>query len=111
MAATSQTSTARPVTQYSRGTVLGIWAAAALPMAALAWLIAPALAGPRPGPAHLTELLIGTLTAGLVWQFVLVLILVAREGWGLRWSTLRDALWLRPPATAERSGGRLWLWL
>ena len=33
------------VKQYGLGRILGIWAAAALPMAALAWLVAPRLAG------------------------------------------------------------------
>src|ERR687897_2517425 len=32
------------IPQYSRRAILAIWAAAALPMAALAWLIAPAVA-------------------------------------------------------------------
>lgn len=36
-------------------------------------------------------------------SFVLVMILVRGQRW-------RDALWLRPPSTATRSGGRLWLW-
>ena len=37
------------------------------------------------------------LTAGLVWQFALVAILVGREQHTLRWRTLRDVLWLRSP--------------
>ena len=37
--------------QYSRGRVLKIWAAAALPMAALAWVGAPLLAGAFDGPS------------------------------------------------------------
>src|SRR5918994_5794049 len=41
------------VTQYSRRAILGIWAAAAIPMGALAWIVAPALAdGGRRGVAH-----------------------------------------------------------
>jgi hypothetical protein len=31
------------VKQYSIGQILGVWAAAALPMAVLAWVVAPAL--------------------------------------------------------------------
>ena len=55
--------------------------------------------------------LVLTLTAGLVWQFVLVAVLVAREQRTLRWATVRDALWLRSPRSARsgRVGGRLWL--
>jgi len=52
------------------------------------------------------------ITAGLVWQSVLVLLLVAREQRSLRWHVLRDALWLRPPTDAAgRRGGRLWWWV
>jgi uncharacterized protein len=42
---------------------------------------------------------------------VLVLILVHRERGSLRWSVLKDALWLHSPRspTTGRVGGRLWL--
>jgi uncharacterized protein len=48
---------------------------------------------------------------GLVWQFVLVMILVRREQGTLRWAVLRDALWLRAPRSPRtgRRGGRTWL--
>ena len=44
-------------------------------------------------------------------QFVLVVALVWFEQRSLRWSTLRDALWLRSPQSPKsgRVGGRLWL--
>jgi uncharacterized protein len=32
------------IPQYRRSAILGIWAAAALPMGALSWLVAPAVA-------------------------------------------------------------------
>jgi membrane protease YdiL (CAAX protease family) len=40
----------------------------------------------------------------------LVLVLVAREQHTLRWSVLRDALWLRAPRSPRtgRTGGRVW---
>ena len=34
----------RPITQYSRRRILTIWAAAAIPMAGLSWIVAPAIA-------------------------------------------------------------------
>jgi membrane protease YdiL (CAAX protease family) len=97
--------------QYTRAGVLGTWAAAALPMAALAWLVAPWLAHTFDGPSALTRALILTLTAGMIWQFLLVLVLVYRERGSLRWPVLKDALWLRPPKTPRsgRRGGRAWL--
>src|SRR5918994_2301851 len=53
----SQTETAIPsradagashveISQYRRRAILAVWTAAALPMAALAWLVAPPLQGP-----------------------------------------------------------------
>jgi uncharacterized protein len=93
--------------------ILAVWAAAALPMAVLAWLVAPALADRFAGAGHvpMAKALIVSLAIGMVWQFVLVAILVGREQRTLRWSTVRDALWLRSPRSPRsgRVGGRVWL--
>jgi membrane protease YdiL (CAAX protease family) len=101
------------IQQYSIRQVLGVWAAAALPMAALAWLVAPALADRLSGEGNLpmAKALLLCLTVGLIWQFVLVVILVGREQRTLRWSTIREALWLRSPRSPRsgRVGGRVWL--
>jgi len=90
-----------------------VWAAAALPMAALAWVVAPALKDQFAGAANvpLAKALIVCLTAGLVWQFVLTAVLVWREQRSFRWSTLREALWLRSPRNPRngRIGGKVWL--
>jgi membrane protease YdiL (CAAX protease family) len=99
--------------QYSRRAILAVWAAAALPMASLAWLVAPALADRFGGDGNvpLAKALMVSLTVGLVWQFVLVAILVGREQRTLRWATIREALWLRSPRSPRsgRVGGRVWL--
>jgi membrane protease YdiL (CAAX protease family) len=98
--------------QYSLAGVLGTWAAAALPMGVLAWVVAPWLAGSFEGPTAWSRAIILTLTAGLAWQFVLVLALVRHEQRSLRWRVVKDALWLRKPQSPRtgRRGGRLW-WL
>jgi uncharacterized protein len=97
--------------QYSLAKILGIWAAAALPMGALAWVAAPLVAGQLDGPVPLARALLVSLTAGLIWQFVLVMVLVHRERASVRWSVLKDALWLHSPRSPRtgRVGG--WLWL
>jgi CAAX protease family protein len=101
------------IPQYSRRGIAAIWAAAALPMAAFAWLVAPALADHLAGEGNvpLVKAPLITLTAGLVWQFVLVAVLVGREQRSLRWPVIRDALWLRSPRSPRsgRVGGRVWL--
>ena len=100
-----------PVRQYSLARILGTWAAAALPMAALAWLVAPQLAGVLHGPTALPRALILALLAGMTWQFVFVMVVVHREQGTLRWTILKDALWLHAPRSPKsgRRGGRLWL--
>ncbi len=101
------------IPQYSRRAILAIWAAAAIPMAVLAWIVAPRWAAASGGEEPFARSLILWLTIGLIWQFVLVLILVRVEQRSLRWSTLREALWLRSPRSPRtgRTGGRLWLLL
>jgi uncharacterized protein len=98
------------IPQYSRRAVAAVWAAATAPMAAAAWLVAPRLADSMSGPAPLASALLLSLTAGLLWQFVLVLVLVGREQGTLRWPVVREALWLRAPRSPRsgRRGGRLW---
>lgn len=100
--------------QYSLGQLGGVWAAAALPMAVLGWVANPLLAHPIddatgiPGTARIL-----LLTVGLVWQFVLTMLLVRREVRALSWPVLRERLWLGPPRS-PRTGqpdARLWLWL
>jgi uncharacterized protein len=101
----------RALPQLGLGGIIAVWAAAALPMGLLAWVAAPLLADHLSGPGGLARALIIMLTAGLIWQFVLVLALVAREQGTLRWSVLRDALWLRAPRAPRtgRRGGKVWL--
>jgi len=100
------------IPQYRRRAILAVWAAAALPMAALAWLVAPAVADRLSGEGNLplSKALLLCIGLGLIWQFVLVVILVWREQRTLRWSSIRDALWLRSPRSPSgRTGGRVWL--
>jgi membrane protease YdiL (CAAX protease family) len=99
------------IAQWSRGTILTVWAAAALPMGILAWVVAPVLAHAFSGPAALDRAVTLSLTAGLIWQFILVLVLVRREQGKLSWPVVRDALWLRAPVhpRSGRRGGLLWL--
>jgi uncharacterized protein len=99
------------VRQYSLAQILAVWAAAALPMGVLAWVVAPLVAGGLDGPAPLIRTLLVLLTVGLIWQFVLVMLLVYRERGSLRWSVLKDALWLHSPRSPKtgRVGGGLWL--
>lgn len=101
------------IPQYPLRALLAVWAAAAVPMGVLAWLVTPRLADRFTGPGEvpMAKALIVALAIGLVWQFVLVAVLVGREQRTLRWSTVKRALWLTPPVNPRtgRAGGRTWL--
>ena len=100
------------VRQYTLAQILGVWAAAAVPMGVLSWVVAPWLRDQLGGDEPLAQALLICLTLGLIWQFVLVLILVRHELGGLQWSRVRDALWLRAPRDPKtgRQGGKVWWW-
>jgi hypothetical protein len=59
------------VRQYTLLEILAVWAAAAVPMGLLPWVVARWLADQLGGDAQLTAALLMLLTAGLIWQFVL----------------------------------------
>lgn len=98
------------IPQYSLGKILLVWAAAAIPMGILGWVVAPALAQVAQTPAIVR---LAVLTVGLVWQFILVLILLYQETGTLRWSTIRPRLWLTTPRSPHTGAprGYLWWWL
>jgi membrane protease YdiL (CAAX protease family) len=100
--------------QYSLAKILGVWAAAALPMGILGWVVYPALTPDRvadPLGAAVTRTIL--LAAGLAWQFVLAMLIVYREEGDLRWTTIRRRFWLNAPLDPKTGEPRrrLWLWL
>jgi membrane protease YdiL (CAAX protease family) len=98
--------------QYSLAKILGLWVAAALPMAILGWVVHPALAA-NADPLGSGVIRVILMTVGLIWQFVLSMIIVYREEGDLRLATIRRRLWLnkpRDPKTGQPQS-RLWLWL
>jgi uncharacterized protein len=100
--------------QYTLWQILVIWALAAIPMGLLSWVVFPAVSpdfNSNPLGAGVTRLVL--LTIGLVWLFVLSMIIVRKEEGNLRWATLKRRLWLntpRDPKTGEPRR-RLWLWV
>jgi CAAX protease family protein len=104
----------RSADQYSVLRILGLWAAAALPMGFLGWIVAPALAAML-GANSVTAFAfarLGALTLGLMWLVALSVIIVFREEGNVRWTTLRRRLRLNTPRDPHTDEPRrkLWLW-
>ncbi|MDJ0824669.1 MAG: CPBP family intramembrane metalloprotease [Rhodobacter sp.] len=96
---------------YSLGKILTIWALAAVPMPILAFVVAPAIWAGETWQAGVTVWVL--LVGGMIWQFVLSIIILSRELKSWRWTCLKERLWLgRPtnPDTGEASY-RLFWWL
>jgi len=104
----------RRTEQYSLAMILGIWALAAAPMGILSWIAFPQLAPDfESDPLESGVTRVALLTLGLVWLFVLSMIIVRREEGDLRWTTVKRRLRLnapREPATGVRRA-KLWLWV
>ena len=97
--------------QYSLLQILGIWAAVAIPMPILAFVVAPALAAGYGFNYALTVWLL--LIVGMIWQFVLSVIILYRELPEFTWAAISERIWLKKPSN-PRTGRRsylLFLWL
>ena len=109
-----RSSSERRTEQYSLAKILGIWALAVAPMGILNWIVFPLLAPDfESDPFRFGITLVVLLTLGLVWLFVLSMIIVRREEGDLRWATVKRRLRLhapRQPASGEPRA-RLWLWV
>ena len=100
--------------QYSLAKILGIWALATAPMGILGWIVFSLLAPDfesDPLGSGVTRVVL--LTLGLVWLFVLSMIIVRREEGDLRWATLKRRLRLNAPREPSTGVPRamLWLWV
>jgi membrane protease YdiL (CAAX protease family) len=102
--------------QYSLRKILSIWAAAAIPMAVLSWILPLLVGGINLGVGDANNLALTRacfLTLGLIWQFVLVLFIVYQDEGSLSLSTIRRRCWLNTPRDPKTGLGRarLFLWL
>ena len=98
--------------QYSLVEILLIWLAAGVPMWLLGWVAYPALSAGLPS-TEAGLLRIQLLTIGLIWQFVLAMIILYREEGDLRLSTIRRRFWLNHPVSPKTGKIRkaLWWWI
>jgi membrane protease YdiL (CAAX protease family) len=97
--------------QYTLWQILGIWLAGGAPLWIFGWLVHPALS--RELPAVDSGLLwVRLMIIGLVWQFVLSMLILYREEGNIRISTIRRRFWLNNPISPRtgQKDNRLW-WL
>lgn len=98
--------------QYALWQILGIWLTAGAPMWLLGWVAYPAMSTGLP-PADAALVRIKLLTVGLVWQFVLAMIILYREEGNIRLSTISRRFWLNHPVSAGTGETKksLWWWI
>lgn len=104
-AATKAPTESPALPQYSLGKILGIWAAASLPMPVLAFGVSPRLSavlGLHPG-----IVLWGLMIAGMAWQSVLSCLLLRAESAALGRSSWQARLWLQTPRDPVDGRSRL----
>ena len=95
--------------QYTLWQIIGIWLAAGAPMWVLGWLVYPSLS--RDLTAVDAGLLrIKLLTVGLIWQFVLSMLILYREEGNIRIETIRRRFWLNNPVSPKTGQKNNWLW-
>src|SRR5512136_1549602 len=97
--------------QYPLWQILGIWALVALPMALLAWVVAPAIIPYSPLPPGITYWLL--IIAGMGWQFVVSLVIMYRELGTLHWKAIRRRTWLQTPRDpgTDQPNRKLYWWV
>ena len=98
--------------QYALWQIIGICLAGSAPMWLLGWIVHPAMSiGLSPVDAGLLR--IKLLTVGLIWQFVLAMIILYFEEGNFRLSTISRRFWLNNPVSARTGETKksLWWWI
>ena len=97
--------------QYSLAKTLGIWALASVPGGLLFWLGLPLL--DKYTEISVGNLMLIVLVVPYFWHFILIFLILKNEGNAMRWSSIKDRLWLRTttdPRTGKKNNA-LWFWL
>ena len=105
-------STTQTNDQYTLVKILGIWFLGGMPMWILGWLVYPAISkGMAVVDAGLWR--VRLMTIGLIWQFLLSMLILYREEGNIRWATIRRRFWLSHPVSTKtgQMDRRLWWWI
>jgi membrane protease YdiL (CAAX protease family) len=98
--------------QYVLWQIIGIWLAAGAPTWLLGWVAYPAMSAGLP-PVDAGLLRLQLITVGLIWQFVLAMIILYREEGDIRLNTISRRFWLNHPVSAGTGETKkaLWWWI
>lgn len=97
--------------QYSLTKILTIWAIVAVPMPILGFAIAPTFA--EIGTTEHVFVFWYLMIAGMIWQFVVSMVVLGQEGSLRSWEAFRKRIWLQAPRDLKTKAARwrlLW-WL
>jgi len=95
--------------QYTLWQIIRIWLAAGAPMWVLGWMIYPTLSH-NLSAVDAGLLRIKLLTLGLIWQFVLSMLILYREEGDIRIGTIRRRFRLNNPISPKTGQKNNWLW-
>ena len=102
-----------PRDQYSIIKIISIWLLAAAPMGILVYIINPIISPSyESDPFSAAISRISLITTGLIWQFILSLIIIRQEEGNMSWTTIKKRLRLNTPIDPKtgESSRKLWVW-
>jgi uncharacterized protein len=95
--------------QYSLTKILTIWALSAIPMGILAFVITPKVAAVTNWPPLITYWI--AIVFGLIWQFILSLMILKTDGHDLKWQTIVTRMKYQKPVNPKTGKSGYWLLL
>jgi len=95
--------------QYSLKKILIIWCLSAIPMMLLAFVITPGVVAITNWPPLIVYWL--AIIIGLIWQFILSLIILKRDGHELNWQTVITRMKYQKPVNLKTGKSSYWLLL
>jgi membrane protease YdiL (CAAX protease family) len=93
--------------QYSLKKILSIWALSAIPMGVFAFVITPRVVAITNWPPLITYWI--AVNIGLVWQFILSLIILKYDGHTLNWQTVVTRMKYQKPVNPRTGKSGYWL--
>jgi membrane protease YdiL (CAAX protease family) len=95
--------------QYSVKKILLIWFLSAAPMAVLSYIVTPVMIPVLALPPAIVYWI--AIIIGLIWQFVLSILILKQEGYDLSWSVMQERMKYQKPRHPVTGKSSSWLFL